>query len=199
MNKIEQTAPFNIDLKNNKPSAKELVDILLQAEKKAHKDKLKYDFQQLIGTWRLSFITGTKNSRKTIGNIVGSGLYLPSFINISLSYSLVNNSEITLKSREKMGRVENRVSIGLVKFSLTGPAKFIGKKNIVAFDFNYLTLSILGKKIYSTNIRGGKSSEEKFYQENVSKQAFFSYFLVQENLVAARGRGGGLALWKKCN
>lgn len=197
MKNIEQTAPIKIDLENNRPSSQELVDILLKAEKQAHKNKLKYDFQQLIGNWRLCFITGTRNSRQILGNFIKDGFYVPSFINIYLSYSLTENSENTLEANKNIGTIQNNVSLGLVKFSLTGPAKFISKKNIMAFDFTRLTLSILGKKIYSTDVRGGKSSEEKFYQESVSKQAFFAYFLVQENLVAARGRGGGLALWKK--
>lgn len=197
MEQIKQTLSIDIDLKNNKPSSQELVSILLQAEKEAKKNQVKYNFQQLIGTWRLCFITGTQKSRQKLANIIGNGFYLPFFINICLSYSAKDNWEKTLEADELRGKVENTVSFGLVKFTLTGPAKFMRKKNIMAFDFNYLTLSILGTKIYSTEVRGGKSSEEKFYTENISKQAFFTYFLVQENLVAARGRGGGLAVWQK--
>lgn len=181
---------------SDKPSSKEVVNALLEAEKNAHKTKHKYDFEQLIGSWNLCFITGTKKSRQKFANFMGEGFYLPLFINIKINYSINNNSNLSELS-EKIGNVENTVNVGLVTFSLTGPIKFISKKNILAFDFNYLTLSILGKKIYSTDIRGGKSSEQNFYQENVKTQAFFSYFLITENFIAARGKGGGLALWRK--
>lgn len=182
---------------NKKPSSEELLKILLECEYKARKEKPKYNIQELVGKWRLSFITGTIKSQQKLSNIVGSGFYLPSFIKICLSYSLLNQSESLLKETEIKGEIENTVSVGLVKFSLTGPTKFITKKNIMAFDFNHLTLFILGKKIYGRDIRGGKSSQEKFYINKISKQAFFSYFLVKENIIAARGKGGGLALWQK--
>lgn len=181
--------------KSNKPTSQEVVNALIEAEKNAHKTKLKHDFEQLMGNWNLCFITGTKKSRQKFANFMGEGFYLPSFIKIMINYSIdsdFNSSEL----REKIGKVENTVNVGLVKFSVTGPIKFISNKNILAFDFNHLTLSILGKKIYSTNIRGGKTSEQSFYQDSVKNQAFFSYFLITENFIAARGRGGGLALWR---
>ena len=49
------------------------------------------------------------------------------------------------------------------------------------------------------NIRGGKDSDESFFSQNLNQQAFFSYFLVTDKFIAARGRGGGLALWQKIN
>ena len=33
----------------------------------------------------------------------------------------------------------------------------------------------------------------------IAKLPFFAFFLITENLIAARGRGGGLALWIKDN
>ena len=67
----------------------------------------------------------------------------------------------------------------------------------MAFDFTKITVKLFGIKLYSGYIRGGKESENKFLTENVAKQAFFTYFLIQEKFIAARGRGGGLAIWKK--
>ncbi|NES72975.1 MAG: hypothetical protein F6K24_51155, partial [Okeania sp. SIO2D1] len=81
--------------------------------------------------------------------------------------------------------------------SLSGPTKFIDKKNILAFDFTKITVKLLGVKLYSGYIRGGQESEDKFATESVGKQAFFAYFLIQEKFIAARGRGGGLAIWGK--
>ncbi|MBF2056957.1 MAG: hypothetical protein IGQ45_06990 [Cyanobacterium sp. T60_A2020_053] len=175
-----------------KPKAESIHQALLEAEKQAHQNKLKYDFQQLMGNWHLVFITGTKESKKKWSNVIGKGFYLPQFINVSINY-YSDEKEVN------QGKVVNQVNVGLVKFSVEGPIKYLEKKNILAFDFNYLKMYILGVQTYQTNIRGGENSTESFYRAKINQLAFFSYFLVTENLICARGRGGGLALWKKDN
>lgn len=179
-------------LGKKKPNAESIHQALIEAEKQAHQNKLKYDFQQLISNWRLVFITGTKESQKKWGNIIGQGFYLPKFINVSINYS-ADDQELN------QGKVVNQVNVGLVKFTVEGPIKYLEKKNILAFDFNYLKMYILGVQTFQTNIRGGENSTASFYEAKINQLAFFSYFLVTENLICARGRGGGLALWKKDN
>ncbi len=181
--------------KNSYPKGQVLVEALLAAEKHSHQRKSQYQFEQLKGCWQLHFITGTKNSQKKFGNILGGGFYIPSIFKIIISYSAIGNLEKSLNQ----GRIENIVKFGLVKFCVDGPCKFICKKNIMAFDFTYLKMWILDVKIYEMNIRNGRNSEANFYETNINRQAFFSYFYVTENVIAARGRGGGLALWKKVN
>jgi hypothetical protein len=68
-------------------------------------------------------------------------------------------------------------------------------KNILAFDFTRITVKLLGKTVYQGFIRGGEAREAEFFSLSVAKQAFFAYFLVEDGIIAARGRGGGLALW----
>ncbi|MGL4376170.1 MAG: hypothetical protein ACRCT1_07000, partial [Microcoleaceae cyanobacterium] len=87
------------------------------------------------------------------------------------------------------------VQVGLMKMKVYGPAKFLPKKNILAFDFTRMTIEVLGVKVYQGFIRGGEKSERNFYQKRVANQAFFAYFFVNNSAIAARGRGGGLALW----
>ena len=181
-----------VDNQQKSPSSQETLTALLNAEKHSHRHQPKYQFKQFLGSWQLYFINGTNKSRSQFATVLKDGFYLPPFIPIKISYSADENNS-------KQGKVINTVTVGLVKFTLEGPCKFIEKKNILAFDFTYLTMFILGKKIYSQNIRGGKSSDEKFFAESISQQAFFSYFLVTDKFIAARGRGGGLALWKKAS
>ena len=181
-----------VDSKQKSPSAQETFSALLTAEKNSHRQQQQYEFAQLLGKWQLCYITGTKNSRSQFSNLLKDGLYLPTFTPINITYSLPPHTQVNTNQ----GRVINTVNVGLVKFTIEGPCKFMPKKNILAFDFTYLTMFILGAKIYAQNIRGGKNSEEKFFSSNINRQAFFSYFLVNEQLIAARGRGGGLALWR---
>lgn len=184
-----------VDREYKSPSAKQTLSALLTAEKDSHRHHHQYQFSQLVGNWQLRFINGTNKSRSQFANLLKDGFYLPSFTPVKIAYTPASETQIDLNR----GRVINTVSVGLVKFTIEGPCKFIEKKNILAFDFTYLTMFILGAKIYTQNIRGGKDSDESFFSQNLNQQAFFSYFLVTDKFIAARGRGGGLALWQKIN
>lgn len=177
--------------KSHLPSSQEVVANLLNAEKIARKEKLSNSLEDLIGTWRLRFITGTKKTRKKAGIVLGTGRYLPRIIKIKITYDRDQNES------SETGKVENSVQFAFLNLSLTGPVKFLARKNILAFDFTVITVTIFGFKLYQSYIRGGKCQEKEFYQTKISKQAFFTYFLIQENFIAARGKGGGLALWNK--
>ncbi|HEY9874077.1 MAG TPA: hypothetical protein V6D12_11605 [Candidatus Obscuribacterales bacterium] len=176
----------------NPPAPEKVVSELLEAEKKAKHSKERYFFHQLIGTWRLCFITGTKKTRARAGIVLGAGRYVPKFIKIKIFYA-----NTTPEQDIDAGTVENCVEFGGLRIALTGITKFLPKKNILAFDFTRMNIQLFGATLYKGYIRGGERKEQEFYQESVSKQAFFSYFLVQDEMIAARGRGGGLALWRR--
>jgi len=178
---------------NTKPSSNEVVTALLAAEKNAKKTKTRYSFEQLIGNWQLCFITGTKKTQKKAGIVLGAGRYIPQWIaKISIAYSAESVAEGEANS--EIGRVENSVKVGAMELTLSGPTKFL-RNNILAFDFTRITVKLLGKTVYQGFIRGGESREAEFFSLSVGKQAFFAYFLVEDGIIAARGRGGGLALW----
>jgi hypothetical protein len=177
------------------PSPPSVVEALLQAEKTAKQAKVRYSFEQFLGNWRLCFVTGTKKTRQKAGIVLDAGRYIPSLIKIQLSYSAASNPE--LEPSIEAGRVENCVELGALKLILTGPIKFLANRNIVAFDFTRMSVQLFGTTLYRGDFRGGEAKEEEFYRESVSKQAFFAYFFVSEGAIAARGRGGGLALWSK--
>jgi len=178
---------------NSKPSADVVVAALLAAEKSAKKTKTRYAFNQLIGHWQLCFITGTKKTRKKAGIVLGAGRYIPQWIaKISIAYAAEPVAEG--EENSEIGRVENSVKVGTMELTLSGPTKFL-PNNILAFDFTRITVKLLGKTVYQGSIRGGESREAEFLSLSVGKQAFFAYFLVEDGIIAARGRGGGLALW----
>ncbi|NES87703.1 MAG: hypothetical protein F6K10_43840 [Moorea sp. SIO2B7] len=184
---LSETAKSIINNVSSRPSPCDVVEALLEAEKTAKKKKITQYFEQLLGNWRLCFITGTKKTRQRAGIVLGAGRYIPKFVKITISYSA--------SEQPSAGRVENVVEIGLLKLSVTGPVKFLPKKNILAFDFTKMKVQVLGAKLYEGYIRGGKAREQQFEQESIGKQAFFAYFLLEYQIIAARGRGGGLALW----
>jgi len=179
----------------DKPSPELVVEALLIAEKTARKDKPHYHYSQLLGNWRLRFITGTKKTRAKAGVVLGAGRYIPRFVTIQLSYSQENQS--VSQQYLEMGRVQNTVQLSGLRLSLSGPVKFLSKKNILVFDFTQMRLSLFGIKLYDGYIRQGEVTEKEFYTQTISQQAFFAYFLVKDEIIAARGKGGGLALWQK--
>ncbi len=187
---LQQAANYFTD-QTNLPSTSAVVTSLLEAEKIAKKEKISYSWKDLIGTWRLCFVTGTKKTRKKAGIVLGAGRYLPRIVKISLHY--LPQGELSTNQ----GNVENSVEIGGLQLSLTGPVKFLAPKNILAFDFTRMKVKLFGLTLYDGYIRGGKNKEKSFYTDKISQQAFFSYFYVTNSAIAARGRGGGLALWSK--
>lgn len=187
---LDQAIEFLTASSATAPASQAVVEALLQTEKIVKQSKVRHTYAQLLGTWRLGFITGTKRSRQRAGVILGAGRFLPQWVKIHLSYS---RSE----SGQEQGVVQNSVELGLLQLVLTGPTQFWPKMNMLAFDFTRMKLSLFGLKLYEGYIRGGQDREARFFEQSVKEQAFFTYFLVQDNSIAARGRGGGLALWTR--
>lgn len=101
----------------NKPTATKVVEALLTAEKTNKHQQ--YNFTQLLGTWRLCFITGTKKTREKAGVILGAGQYIPKLTQIYLSYA---------QSSVETGYVSNSVTLGTFKLTLTALLSFFRRK-----------------------------------------------------------------------
>jgi hypothetical protein len=187
---LEQATQAILQRGVNKPPGDELVAALLALEKEARYDKSSHCFRELVGNWRLCFITGTKKARNRAGIVLGAGKYLFPGIKIEIRFQ---------ETTQDQGEIENIVQVGTVRLSVKGPAKFLSKKNLLAFDFTQMRVQLLGITLYDGYIRGGKTSEENFFQKRIGQQAFFAYFVINPQILAARGKGGGLALWAKSN
>ncbi|MDX2243052.1 MAG: hypothetical protein NW224_20420 [Leptolyngbyaceae cyanobacterium bins.302] len=170
-----------------RPSTQAVVDALLQAEKAARQQHITYPFAALIGQWRLYF-TAPRSAHQKSGVSQGRGWYVPQFALAQISF-LAEEGEVGA------GTIGNQIEFGSILFKLQGPLKYPGKKNLLGFDFTQAEFSILGKTLYRGKFQTGKTRQQNFEQSPVSKLPFFAFFLVTENFIAARGRGGGLAIW----
>lgn len=166
----------------NRPSAAAVVDALLQAEKVAKQQRLVYPLESLFGCWQLCF-TAPRKAHLQNGVALGKGFYVPQIAPAQISFGTQT--------------ISNQIKFGSLLFKLTGPIKYLGKKNLLAFDFNHVQLSLFGRTVYSGDFRGGKLRAVDFNNQSIAKLPFFAFFLVTEDFIAARGRGGGLALWVK--
>ena len=181
-------AAASLRTKSDRPEAKEVVKALLQAEKAAKQQKLVYPLESLFGQWRLCF-TAPKNAHFKSGVALGKGFYVPQ----------IAPAQISLFPSQNLGeaRITNSVQFGSLQLKLTGPARYLYKKNLLMFDFTQVEILLFNRAIYSGGFRGGKLKDADFYKRSVAKAPFFAFFRVTEDLIAARGRGGGLALWVK--
>lgn len=170
------------------PPAATVASALLQAEKVAKQQRLTYPFTGLSGQWRLCFTTGVRKLRRG-GIALGKGFYVPKFAPAYIGFEPIARSETG------QGQISNQIQVGGLKLRFTGPAKYLGKKNLLAFDFTQLQILWGDRSLYSGNFRGGTALAAKFDEQPIAKLPFFAFFLVTEEFIAARGRGGGLALW----
>ncbi|NEP53930.1 MAG: hypothetical protein F6K65_36130, partial [Moorea sp. SIO3C2] len=170
-----------------RPRPDELVTAL-QTTEKASKNAA-YAFSDLSGTWQLRFITGTKKSRKRAGVALGAGRYLPQLIKIHITYQT---------DGEHQGWVQNSVILGALTLTLTGPILFWPQAKCLAFDFTQIQIKLGTASLYQGRIKP-EAADQEFYEQTLKEQAFFKYFWVTGQGIAARGRGGGLALWSRCS
>ncbi len=104
------------------PAADELVTELLAFEKASKRNKRRYDYAQLLGTWRLGFTTGTVKTRKRAGTTLGAGRFLPGFLNAQLRY------EADAANPDR-GTVYNSVKLANLTLQLQGPTLYWPKTN----------------------------------------------------------------------
>ncbi|MDJ1183845.1 hypothetical protein [Roseofilum casamattae] len=177
------------------PDPERVVGQLVALEKSVKKTKESYQLQQLVGTWRLCFVTGGKPGRSP--NILQMKLaqVMLRSIPIQLIYSPLSERETINTEKIEPGWVQNQVRVGLFTLEVSGPVKHIKSNSILAFDFTKMQIESFSYSLFSTRIRKGEETDSKFYTTPVSQQPFFNYFLVRDRFIAARGRGGGLALW----
>lgn len=189
VNVLSQAAAAYLGHRGTRPSPEILVNALVQAEKSAKQQRLSDPFESLVGKWQLCFATGTKKVRERGGIVLGKGFYVPNFIRIHVSFNA------TFEQDSDRGEINNQVELGPVLLKLTGPVQYLSKKNLLAFDFNQMLISLFDRVVYNRPMRSGKVQTEDFYNQTIAQLPFFAFFLVTEDFIAARGRGGGLAFW----
>jgi hypothetical protein len=168
-----------------RPPAAEVIQALLQQEASVRRERSHFPKQDLVGDWRLHFVTLGKV------NLVSKrlrGFFLPAFVPAQISFQ-PSESDAPLQ-------VTNQVTIGLIKLKFTGPARYEIKKNLLGFDFTQLAVQVAGQQVYAGAVPSSRSNQN-FMDISIGRLPFFAFFAVTPTFVAARGRGGGLAIWVK--
>jgi hypothetical protein len=166
----------------DRPSPTEVIEALLSTEKALKKTPVDIPLAAIEGTWRLRFASGAKKTKR--GLKLGRGYYLPSWVYAAISF-------------EAAGKIQNQLRLGGIEIRFTGPCRAHGKQNIVVFDFTQLQILIGEKLLYSRSIN--KYPVEEFGARSIAKSPFFVFLWADDQAIAARGRGGGLAVWVKAD
>lgn len=169
-----------------RPQAQTVAQALLQAEKIAKQQRILYPFTALLGQWRLWLIVTPQKSRHSL-----NAWYVPKLVQAEIHFKS--------DSSNTHGEIQNQLTVGLLQVCLTGLAKYPGQKNLLAFDFTKMQFGAFGKRLYQGSIRGGEQKAAEFTHQPIKNLPFFAFFWVTETAIAARGRGGGLALWVKAD
>lgn len=177
-----------------RPAADTVVAALLAGEKTAKQQRILYPVDVLWGDWRLCFTTGTRKLRQRGGIALGKGFYVPKVAIAKLSFHPLQVDGEATATVTNLGTISNQARVGALAMTFTGPCRYEGKKNLVAFDFTELEISAFGRSLYRGQV-GGKTQEQPFAERRIAKLPFFAFFCIAEDFIAARGRGGGLALW----
>jgi hypothetical protein len=173
-----------------RPNAESMVAALQQAEISARREKLGISFTDLVGEWRLCFVTGARKAKHKRGIVSGNGYYLPKFVAASITFA--HDTEA-----DGLGTVTNQLQVSGLAIKFTGPCRYPGKKNLLVFDFTQIQIKLFGRTIYQGKVRSGKSTNLSFAEQPISKLPFFAFFWAGATEIAARGRSGGLAVWVK--
>jgi hypothetical protein len=178
----EQAAILARITTNNRPSTSEVIGALLSTEKALRKTPVSIPFEAIEGTWQLCFASGARKTKR--GLKLGKGYYLPSWVYAAISF-------------EAPGKIKNQLRLGAVEICFTGSCRTHDKQNILIFDFTQLQVLLGGKVLYSRSIN--KYPLEEFGTRSIAKLPFFVFLWASSEAIAARGRGGGLAMWIKKN
>ncbi len=175
----------------SRPPGHTVLTALLALERQTKQQHQIFSGEALLGTWRLQFTAPKKPAYKA-GEPVGKGFYLPrlAVATIAFGREADNTGDLT---------VQNQLRVGPLKLRFTGPAKWQSKKNLLAFDFARLQVFLGRLKVLNLALGSGQAQAETFSQTPIGKLPFFAFFAVTSDYMAARGRGGGLALWVKEN
>jgi len=177
-----------------RPSADAVVEALLAGEKAAKQQRLSYPVDALWGDWRLCFATGTRKLRQRGGIALGKGFYVPKLAIAKISFQPLVADAASGEIAANLGTITNQARVGALAMTFTGPCRYEGKKNLLVFDFTELEISAFGRSLYRGKV-GGKAQAQPFVERRIGKLPFFAFFCITGEFVAARGRGGGLALW----
>ncbi|KAA8492554.1 hypothetical protein FVE85_8061 [Porphyridium purpureum] len=129
---------------------------------------------------------------------VAPGRYVPGVLDARIAFEAQPDGD--------QGVVRNSASVGgALKLEFEGWFKWTASSRKLVFNFYSVSGSILGLRLGKWGLRKNRDTmDDRAYfesQEDPKKLPFFIFFIVDPSaspsFAAARGRGGGLAIWRQ--
>lgn len=190
---LTQAASSDPTQQSSRPHPATVVAAMLTLERQARRDRPSLTPADLQGTWQLRFITGTQSARRQTGPMLGKGRYIPNWIRIAIAY------HPQAQPPQTQGQVINQVRLGPLALTVSGPWEIVEGKRISSFDFVRWGVGVGNWQLGNGQRRNASdptTADERFFASPLKERAFFNFFWTSERAIAARGRGGGLALWQ---
>ena len=170
-----------------RPDRRTVTTALLSQERQAKKNGPVIGSDDIVGTWQLRFTAAKKPTYKS-GQPTSHGVFVPAVVRATLQFTQEADRPTGLG-------IQNQLQLGMLKLRFNGPAKILPQKNLLAFNFERLQILFGHLVVFSLPLRAGRSGAPAFETVPVGELPFFAFFAFTEDYIAARGRGGGLALW----
>jgi hypothetical protein len=167
----------------SRPPATTVTRALLQLEREQKRNKSATSMDALAGRWQLT-VTG-KVGRKV--GLLERPLYFPVAAHQTFTPDPSAGSET--------GTFDNRISAGGCSLRFRGPYRWIARMNRLEFTFSSCTVKLgpLGPFSFNNLDPAGGALGTR----TAKTLPFFTFFLARNGLAAARGRGGGVALYRR--
>ncbi|MFM9047851.1 MAG: hypothetical protein ACKOOH_09410, partial [Cyanobium sp.] len=150
---------------------------LLEMERHSRSEGSGLRVGDLIGRWRLDQLWGKGRSR-------------PSSFSAALLRSLAARLEIAPGAPAENLRLGNAVNLGALELRCEGDGQLQGRRPLLVFWFERLQLRLGGMVLLERPLPRPQEKRLPFFELIAAERT-------GEGWLAARGRGGGLALWRR--
>ena len=100
-------------------------------------------------------------------------------------------AQLCVKTTDDVLEISNQISLGGLKLRFQGVGELKGDRPLLFFQFSTMVLSLGSRTLLSKDLPAPPSNRMPFFALiDLERQA-------SSDWLAARGRGGGLALWKR--
>lgn len=165
-----------------RPSGADVEAALLAIEANQRRARSVTDVRELAGEWELVFTAGAAR-RGRRWNPAAWPIYFP--VRARQTFTLL---------RADAGTFDNAVYAAGTVFRFTGPFRWVGgRRNRAEFTFTTAALRV-GPLPAVTFPAGGPATLDGLTAKTLP---FFTFFFCRRGILAARGRGGGVALYRR--
>jgi hypothetical protein len=130
----------------------------------------------LIGEWRVETVWDKQSSQ-------------PSAATSAALRALAASLRIQADENQQL-LLCNSIQLGFIQLSFLGPGRLEHRRPLLLFHFSQLALSIAGRTLFTVSLPEPTPKQEPFFAPIAS-----GCLESGRRWLAARGRGGGMALW----